>query len=92
MLFGNTVEFAHVALGLVPEILDTVNVISTLCEDLGVVDAEALKRADVQCVIAPPTVRINDAVWRYFTLDKGNQRLASGVRDDACVNLSTALK
>jgi len=37
MLHRNTIEFPHVALGLVPEILDAVDVISTLSKEFGLV-------------------------------------------------------
>ena len=32
MRLGNTVEFTHVPLGLVPEILDAIDVIVAVCE------------------------------------------------------------
>ena len=38
MLLQDTVEFSNVALGLVPEILDPVDVVSGVCEELGMVD------------------------------------------------------
>ena len=34
MRLGNTVEFTHVALGLVPEILNAIDVIVAVCEEL----------------------------------------------------------
>ena len=43
MRLGNTIEFTHVALGLVPEILDAVDVIVAVCEDLRMVDAEVME-------------------------------------------------
>ena len=56
------------------------------------VDAEMFERADIQCVVALPTVQIDDAVRYHFALDDGNQRFARRVRDHARVNLSTTLK
>ena len=43
MRLGNTVEVTHVALGLVPEILDAVDVIVAVCEDLRMVEAEVME-------------------------------------------------
>ena len=34
MRLGNTVEFTHVALGLIPEILNAIDVIVAVCEEL----------------------------------------------------------
>jgi hypothetical protein len=39
----DAVETAYVALGLVPEVLDAVDVILAIGEEFGVVDAEVLK-------------------------------------------------
>ena len=43
MLFGNTVEFAHVALGLVPKVLNPIDVILLVCKEFGMVDPEVMK-------------------------------------------------
>ena len=62
MRLGNTVEFAHVPLGLVPEILNAIDVIVAVCEELRMVDAEVMKVLHIQHIIAAPAVRINDAI------------------------------
>lgn len=56
MLSRNTIEFAHVALGLVPKILNSIDVISSLCKELRMIDAEVLERADIKRVVAPLAV------------------------------------
>ena len=56
MLFRDTVEFAHMALDLVPKILDAIDVISSLCKELRMIDAKELERADIKRVVAPPAV------------------------------------
>ena len=43
MLFRDTIEFAYMTLGLVPEILDTIYVIVAVSEQLGMVNAEVVK-------------------------------------------------
>jgi len=53
----NTVEFAHMPLGLVPEILDPIDVIMSIREEFRGVDPEVLE------------VRINNAVGDHFALN-----------------------
>ena len=62
MRLGNTVEFAHVPLGLVPEILNAIDVIVAVCEELRMVDAEVMDVRHIQHIIAAPAVGINDAI------------------------------
>jgi len=56
MLSRDPIEFAHVTLGLVPKILNAIDVISSLYKELRMIDAEALERADFKRVVAPPAV------------------------------------
>ena len=92
MLSRDPIKFAHVTLGLVPKILDAIDVISSLCKELRMIDREVLERADIKRVVAPPAVKINNAVGRHFTFNDGYQRLPSRIWDHACVNFSTKLK
>ena len=43
MLLWNTVEFAHVTLGLVPEVLNAIDVIMAISEKLGMVYPKVMK-------------------------------------------------
>ena len=52
----DTVEFAHLALRLVPKILDAVDVVLLVCKEFGVIDLEVMKTEDVQHVVGAPTV------------------------------------
>ena len=74
MRLGNTVEFAHVPLGLVPEILNAIDVIVAVCEELRMVDAEVMDVRHIQHIIAAPAVRITDAVRHNLSLYDGDQR------------------
>lgn len=56
MLSRDTVEFAHVMLGLVPKILDAIDVISSFSKELRMIDAEVLELVDIKRVVAPPAV------------------------------------
>ena len=71
MLLWNTVEFAHMPLGLVPKVLDPIDVICLVCKQFGMVDTEVLEIGNIQRVIPSPTVRIHNAVWHDFTLNDG---------------------
>ena len=62
MRLGNTVEFTHVALGLIPEILNAIDVIVAVCEELRVVDTEVMEVRHILHIIAAPAVGINDAI------------------------------
>jgi len=63
MVLGNTIEFTHMALGLVPEILDAINVVLLVGEQFGVIDSKVLELGNIEHVIASPAIRIDDAVW-----------------------------
>ena len=69
----NTVEFAHVALGLVPKILDPVDVILLVCKEFGVVDPKVMKIRYVQHIVTAPAIGIYDAIWNDFTFDDWQQ-------------------
>ena len=56
MLLWNTIEFAHMTLGLIPKILNSVNVVLLVCKQFGMVDAEVLKIRYIQDVVAAPTI------------------------------------
>ena len=73
MSLRDTVEFAHVALGLVPKILNPVDVILLVCKEFGMVDPKVMEIRDVQHVVAAPAIRINDAVRNHFTFDDWQQ-------------------
>ena len=75
MRLGNTVEFTHVALGLIPEILNAIDVIVAICEELRMVDTEEMEVRRIQHIIAGPAVGINDAVRDHLDLS-AEHRLA----------------
>lgn len=51
VLIGNAVEFTPMAPGLVPEILDAVDVISAVGQAMRVVDPVGLELLDIQHVV-----------------------------------------
>ena len=56
------VETAQMSLSLVPAVLDPVDVGSAIREQLRMVNPHVVKIGNVQHIIAPPAVRINNAV------------------------------
>ena len=61
MLLGNTIEFTHMTLCLVPKVLNSIDVILLVCKefrmvDTEMVDTEMLKFGYVQHVVASSTV------------------------------------
>ena len=56
MVFRDTIEFTHVPLGLVPEILDAVDMIVAVSKELRMVDAKVVEVRHIQHIIAPPAV------------------------------------
>ncbi len=56
MLLWDTVEFAHMTLGLVPEIIDPVYVILAIREAFRMVDAKVVEVRHIQHIVAAPAV------------------------------------
>ena len=92
MLLGNPVEFTHVTLRLVPEILNAVDVIPLVGKELGMVDPKMLEVRHIQHIVACPAVGINDAVRHHFTLDDRYQGRGPGVGNDLRVNPAATLQ
>lgn len=78
---GDAVEPSEMALGLVPEILNPVDVVLPVNKPLRMVDPDVVEVRDIQRIIAPEGVRVHDAVWHDHALHDGQKRRASGVRN-----------
>ena len=89
---GNPIEFPHVTLRLVLEILDAGVLVLLVCKELGVVDPKVLEVRNIQRIVALPAVGINDAVGNDFPLDDRHQGLGAGIRNDLRVDPSTTLQ
>ena len=59
-LFGNPIEFPHVTLRLILKFLNAVDVVPLVRKELGMVDPEVFEVRDIQHIVGPPTVGIND--------------------------------
>ena len=62
MLLGNTVKFTEVTLGLVPKVLDAVDVIFPLGKELGMIDPQMPEARHSEGVVARQRVAINDGI------------------------------
>ena len=71
---GNSVEFAHVAFRLVPEVLDPIDMVLLVCKQFRVIDPKVVKVRDIQHIVAAPTIRIDDAVRNDLAFHDGQQR------------------
>ena len=69
-------------LGLAPEVLDAVDVVSLVRQQLRVVDAEVVELAHVQRVVASQRVGVDDGVGRDLFLNKGQQGPGFCIGDD----------
>jgi hypothetical protein len=56
MLLGNTVEFTHMTLRLVPKTLNPVDVVFLICKEFGMVGPEMLEVRHIKEVITPPEI------------------------------------
>lgn len=75
--------------GLVPEILNAVDVIMTVCKELRMINAKVAEIGYIQHVVSAPTVRIDGAVRHNFAFYNRDQRSSGSIRNDLSVNLTT---
>ncbi len=73
MGFGDTIELTPVTLGLIAETFAAVDVIMTICKALRMVHAKVVKVGDIEHIIAPPEVGIDDAVRDNFAFNDWDQ-------------------
>ena len=73
MSLWDTVEFAHVALRLVPKVLNPVDVVLLVCKEFGVVDSKVLEVRNIQYVVGFPAVPINNAIRDDLAFDNRDQ-------------------
>ena len=71
MLRWDTVESAHMTLGLVPEIFDAIDVVVTIGKELGMVDPEVMEVRHIQHIVTTPAVGIDDTIGPTLRLMMG---------------------
>src|SRR6202012_180673 len=71
----DAVETPHMPFGLVPEILDAIDVVLLVGEELRMIDAQMMKVGYIKRIVRLKRVRINDAIGRNFLFDDRHQSL-----------------
>ena len=88
----DAIEFAQVTLGLVPEVLDSVDVVFLVREFHRMVDSLVVKITHIKCIVASPRVGVNDTVWLHLLFDDRQERLGLCVGNDRRVHLAAPLE
>ena len=91
MVSGNAIETAQMRLGLVPEILDAVDVIPAIGKPFRMVDPVVLEGRNIQNIVGGEGVGIDDRVGHDFLLHDGLQGGAFDVADHPGIDLAPAL-
>ncbi len=78
--------------GLIPKILNAVDMIMALGEQRGMVDPVMTKFCHVNRVTGFPAIAINDGIGLYFRGDNGQQGLAGSVGNDFGIDFAAALE
>jgi len=89
---GYAVEPPEVALGLVPKILDPIDVILFVGKEFRVIDSNMMKARNIQGVITLEGIRVDDAIRQDHPFHNGQKRCTFGIGYHDSVNPSTALQ
>lgn len=68
ILFGNAIKSAHISLGLIPKILNAIDMIMLVCKQLTMIDSIVLEIGHIKDVVAGECIGIDDAVRRNMLL------------------------
>ena len=74
VVLWDAVVASEVSFGLVPEVLDPVDVVAVFGKQLRVVDPDMMEVRDIEDIISPEAVRVDDTGGPYFTLNDGEER------------------
>jgi hypothetical protein len=88
----DAVEAAQMTLGLVPEVLDAVDVVVPVGKALAVIDTVVLEAGDVDGVVGSPTVGVDDGVGQDLGAHDRQERLAGSVGDHLGVHFAATLE
>jgi len=90
MLFGDAVIGPKVALGLAPEVLYAVDVVGRFSKQFRVIDAVVAELRNVENIIRPKAIRIDDTIRSDFLSDDGQKCLCRSIRDDDHMDIPLA--
>ena len=68
-MLWNAVVAPEMTFRLVPEVLDTVDVVAVLGEELGAIDADVVEVRDIECVVSLEAVCVDNAVGFDFAFN-----------------------
>ena len=74
VVLGDAIVTAEMPLGLVPKVLNPVDVVAILSEQFRVIDADVMEVRDIKNIIGLEAIRIDDAVRPYLALNDGYKR------------------
>ena len=92
MLARNAVVFPQMAFGLVPKILNSINMVMPINIRFKMTDPIVFKFRYIQYILRRQTIRIHDTIRPYLGVDYPFQSLRFGVRQYLCVDFSITLK
>ena len=69
LVLWDTIVAPQMAFGLVPKILNPIDVVLLVCKEFGVVDSKMFKVRNIQHVVGLPAVRIDNAVRNDLAFD-----------------------
>ena len=82
VLLRDAVIASQMPLCLVPKVLDAVDMIPVLGEQFGMVDPDVLELGNVQHVIGPKAIGVDDGVRPYLVSYDGEKRFRACIWDD----------
>src|SRR2546426_12746243 len=88
----DAVVAAEPTLGLIPEVLDAVDVLSPVGEVLRMVDAYVMKLRDIQHIVGRMAISVNHAVRPYFSPDNRQESFFCGVCGRQRIHFTAALE
>lgn len=93
MVPWNTVVFSEVTLGLVPEILDAVDMSMLVGHELlEVIDPMVMEAGDIENVVDAEGVGEDDGIRHHLACDDGQNGFLSSIRDHSGIHLAPALE
>ena len=87
---GYTIEAAQMPLGLVPKVLDAVDVVFLVGEEFGMVDPGVPEGGDIEHIVGAEGVGVNDTVGHDLDIKDGLERLALHIGNHLGIDLATA--
>ena len=92
VLLGDAVEPPEMALGLVPKVLDAIDVVGLISKQLRMIDPGMMELGNIEHIIGTEAVGVDDAVGLDPLPHDREKRLSTGIWDDDGMNLAAAFE